>query len=93
VTVPFFGRLAPLPSGPARLSTRTGAPIVAVACIRTAVCKYRVELCPPIWPDAFDDNAGRRVEEITAAIARDFEQFIRRYPDQWYPFGYIWPAD
>jgi KDO2-lipid IV(A) lauroyltransferase len=92
VSVPFFGRLAPLPSGPARLSARTGAPIVAVACVRTAVCRYRVEFRPPIWPDAFDQHHDGLVEKMTAAIARDFEEFIRRYPDQWYPFGTLWPS-
>jgi KDO2-lipid IV(A) lauroyltransferase len=90
VVVPFFGRPAALPSGPARLSARTGAPIIPVACIRTAICRYQVEFCAPIWPDAFDRKGERTVQTITAAIAGNFEELIRRHPDQWYPFGHIW---
>jgi KDO2-lipid IV(A) lauroyltransferase len=86
VCVPFFGEQAPLPSGPARLSARTGAPIVAVGCVRSGICRYRVEFRPPIWP------SGESPESLTNRIAADFEALIRKYPDQWYPFGHIWTS-
>jgi KDO2-lipid IV(A) lauroyltransferase len=84
LSVPFFGQPAPLPSGPARLSARTGAPIVVLACARTAPCRYRIEFRPPIWPDGAEPHA------LTRRIAADFEALIRAYPEQWYPFGQIW---
>jgi lauroyl/myristoyl acyltransferase len=84
-TVPFFGHDARLPSGPARLSARTGAPIVALACARTGACRYRLEFRPPIWPD------GAAADTLLRRIAADFEVLIRHFPDQWYPFGRIWP--
>ena len=92
VDVPFFGQDAPLPSGPARLSARTGAPIVAVACVRTSTCRYRVEFRPPIWPNSINLSRDESLHALTAPIATEFEALIRKYPDQWYPFGKIWPV-
>ena len=89
VEVPFFEYPAPLPSGPARLSARTGAPIVAVACVRTAECHYRVDIRPPIWPDGGVARDGH-VHALTRRIAADFQVLITQYPDQWYPFGRVW---
>jgi KDO2-lipid IV(A) lauroyltransferase len=84
IDVPFFGYSAPLPSGPARLSARTGAPIIALACVRIAASRYRLEFRPPIWPDEAS------LDLLTARMAAEFECLIREYPDQWYPFGRIW---
>jgi KDO2-lipid IV(A) lauroyltransferase len=84
LTVPFFGLEAPLPSGPARLSAHTSAPIVVLACVRTSPCRYRIDFRPPIWP------AEQSVQDLTQRIAAEFGVLIRRYPDQWYPFGRIW---
>jgi lauroyl/myristoyl acyltransferase len=84
VTVPFFGSDAPLPSGPARLSMHTEAPIAAVTCVRTFPFRYRVEFHPAIWP------CTESVQDLTAQIAGEFEALIRKYPDQWYPVGRIW---
>jgi KDO2-lipid IV(A) lauroyltransferase len=84
IDVPFFRHPAPLPSGPARLSARTGAPIIALACVRTSAARYRVEFRPPIWPEEATPDL------LTARMAAEFEWLIREYPDQWYPFGRIW---
>lgn len=84
--VAFFGNDARFPTGPGRLSERTNAPVVAVTCVRTSSCRYRVEFRPPIWPRAVSAS------EIVGQIAREFEALISRYPDQWYPFGHIWAS-
>jgi KDO2-lipid IV(A) lauroyltransferase len=84
VDVPFFGHPAPLPVGPARLSLRTRAPIVALACARTGVGQYQLTFRPPRWPEAVD------AAELTAHIAADFEALITAHLDQWYPVGRIW---
>jgi phosphatidylinositol dimannoside acyltransferase len=89
--VPFFGRPAPMPSGPARLSVRTGAPILVVCAVRSAPGRYRVELQPPLRTGA-DSDEESAVRQLTAGMAAGFERAIRAYPDQWYPFSPIWPA-
>jgi len=84
VEVPFFGDRASMPDGPARVSLRTEAPVVAVACVRTSVGRYRVVFRPPLWAD------GSTVQSLTSRVALDFERLIRDHLDQWYPFGHIW---
>ncbi len=95
VEVPFFGQPAPMPSGPARLALRTSAPLVVVASVRTAAGRYRVELQPPVSAaDSETESESARqavVADLTARLAAGFERVVLTYPDQWYPFGTIWP--
>jgi KDO2-lipid IV(A) lauroyltransferase len=90
IEVPFLGGTAPLPSGPARLALKTGAPLVALACVRTSPFNYSLEFRPPIWPPRVPANRAETVETLTAQIAREFEALVRACPEQWYPFGEVW---
>jgi KDO2-lipid IV(A) lauroyltransferase len=90
IEVPFFGRPAPFPLGPARLAQRTGAPILVVSCLRMPDYTYRLEAQPPLRPDPAKP-ADVAVLELTAAIAAGFERIIAAWPEQWYPFHPIWP--
>ncbi len=90
IEVPFFGRPAPFPAGPARLAQRTGAPILVVSCVRLPDGRYRIEAQPPLRPDpALPPREA--VYRLTAAIAAGFERAIAAAPAQWYPFHSIWP--
>lgn len=89
--VPFFGRPAPFPLGPARLAQRTGAPIMVVASVRKPDHSYHVEAQPLLWPD-HDRADGQAAVALTAAMAAGFERIVAAYPAQWYPFHPIWPA-
>lgn len=88
--VPFFGRPAPFPDGPARLSQRTGAPIMVVACVRRPGERYYIEAQPPISVDTSLPPEDA-ITDLTARMAQGFERIIARDPDQWYPFHPIWP--
>jgi KDO2-lipid IV(A) lauroyltransferase len=91
VYVPFFGRPAPFPAGPARLALRTGAPILVVFCVRLGETSYHIEALPPIWPDLqASKTEATAVERLTAALAQGFQQVVQRYPEQWYPYHRIW---
>ncbi|HWE60299.1 MAG TPA: lysophospholipid acyltransferase family protein [Chloroflexota bacterium] len=91
VTVPFFGRPAPFPTGPARLAQRSKAPILVASSVRLPDTTYLVEGQPLLRPDptATPDEA---VARLTAAIAAGFERSIAAHPEQWYPFHPLWPA-
>jgi phosphatidylinositol dimannoside acyltransferase len=92
IEVEFFGERTTLPSGPATLALRSGAPILAAATYfgtgRRHVCIVR----PPV-------SAERRgsVREdsmrITQAVATELEELIRRAPDQWHLLQPNWPSD
>jgi KDO2-lipid IV(A) lauroyltransferase len=88
--VPFFGFPAPFPLGPARLAARTGAPIVVISCTRTASLGFAVKAYEPLLPDPALPQT-ERLERLTAGIASRFEDIIRQFPSQWYPFHRIWP--
>jgi KDO2-lipid IV(A) lauroyltransferase len=89
LSVPFFGRPAPFPTGAARLALHTGAPILAICCVRLAEGSYRIYVMPPIWPNR-DRTQEEAIRELTEALARDFERLIAQYPEHWYPFHPIW---
>lgn len=91
IEVPFFGRPAPFPTGPARLAQRTGAPILVVASARLPGGKYLVEAQPPLRADPHAP-AEAAVAALTADVAAGFERIIAARPAQWYPFHAIWPT-
>ena len=89
--VPFFGRPAPFPLGPARLAQRTRAPILVISCVRMPDYTYRLEAQPPLRADP-TKPADVAVLDLTAAIAAGFERLIAAWPEQWYPFHPVWPS-
>jgi phosphatidylinositol dimannoside acyltransferase len=89
LSVPFFGRPAPFPTGAARLALHTGAPIMTICCVRIADGSYRILVLPPLWPNR-DQPQADAVRALTEALARDFERLIAQYPEHWYPFHRIW---
>ncbi len=87
---PFFGRTAYFPLGPARLSQRTGAPILVVSCVRALDGGYRVEPQPPLYADPHKPAAAA-VDDLTSRVVAGFERIIAAHPAQWYPFHPVWP--
>ena len=82
VAVRFFGGHISIPAGAAFLSVRTGAPIVPCCVLRLGGGRFRAEVAEPIVPD------GSEVE-VTQAIVQVLERWVRRHPEQWYPFRAI----
>jgi KDO2-lipid IV(A) lauroyltransferase len=92
IAVPFFGRPAPFPVGPARLALRAGAPVLVACSTRLPDHSYVVEGQPLLRVDP-TLPAGEAVARLTAEIAASFERVIAATPDQWYPFHPMWPSD
>ncbi len=92
IEVPFFGRPAPLPLGPARLAQHTRSPILVVSNVRLADGRYRITGYPLLWADQTlpEDEA---VRALTASLAAGFERIVAACPEQWYPFHPIWSDD
>ncbi|HEX6031149.1 MAG TPA: lysophospholipid acyltransferase family protein [Tepidiformaceae bacterium] len=93
VKVRFFGEEVEVPAGPARLALRTGATVVPTACLRlerrghevTTLADFTISFEPSGDEEA--DIAG-----LTQAIMDVHEEYIRRYPEQWYMFREMWPS-
>lgn len=80
IAVPFFGRPALTTPILARLSLRTGAPVVPIAVFPTPHGRYRFVARPPILPEG-------EGEEAVAALTRRYlevaEEQIREHPEMW----------
>ncbi len=86
VDLPFFGRTARLPDGPARLSRVSGAPVLGGYCRRAGNRSHRLHVEHIM--DAGEIEAGselRALERIYGAV----EGFIRLNADQWCLFRRI----
>ena len=82
VFVPFFGRPAYTPSGPAALALKTGAAVIFGFILREGASRHRLILQGPIELIRTGDPA-RDIRENTARFTREIEQWIRSHPDHW----------
>lgn len=82
VFVPFLGRAASTPAGPAEISLRTGAPIVMGFVVRRHDGRHTLTLTPPLEPPT---AAGpEAVRQLTAAHTAVLEHWVRRHPEMWF---------
>lgn len=83
--VPFFGKPARMPRGPARLSLHTGAPIVPAFLRREIDDSFLFRLYPPIYPEEMENEMG-----IRNRLCRILEKEIGDHPYQWFIFEDFW---
>ena len=83
VKVPFFGRPALTPIGPAKLAVRTEAMAVPAFAERLPDGTHRLQFLEPIDCHRDDDPIA-----LTARITEAIEAHIRRAPEQW-----VWMHD
>jgi KDO2-lipid IV(A) lauroyltransferase len=91
VEVTFFGETTTLPSGPAVLALRTGAPLLPTAIYDRGPVHHGV-IRPPL---PVDRRASFRadVARITQSLATELEALIRVAPEQWHLMQPNWPSD
>jgi len=87
--MPFFGRPAPIPLGPAAIALRLGAPLLPVCVYRLPDDSYVAEGAPLIYAKS-TGNARADQESATEALLRQIEVFIQKHPDQWHVPHRIW---
>jgi len=88
--VRFFGHETMFPMGPARLARLSGAPIVFGWAARKPGGRYVAHVSAPILSNR-DLDPKEDAQQITHRIVGEFEQAVRRYPEQWYVFREMWP--
>jgi len=77
VSVPFLGRKAPAPVGPAEIALRTGAAVVIGTIRRTGPHSHAIDIEPVQVSD--EDNP----ESLTALFSHSLSQRIKSAPEQW----------
>ncbi|MCC7054039.1 MAG: lysophospholipid acyltransferase family protein [Gemmatimonadaceae bacterium] len=80
--VPFFGRVAKTPRGPAVFALRLGVPMVFVAAVRQASGHYRLVVEPLEVQDSGDREAD--VLRLVTAYTERLEHWVREYPGQYF---------
>lgn len=89
IEIEFFGGKVTLPKGPAAMAVRTGAMIVPGCVIRDRGYDFTLHTLEPFEPVRTGDR--RRDELETAKLCRDaLENFVARWPEQWFMFRRIW---
>ena len=92
VMVPFCGKPAPFPLGPATLGRATRCPILPVfvtASPDRRRCTFRVE--EPIEV-AHTRDRDTDVYEATAKTVAIYQRYVQTYPEQWFNFHDFWQA-
>jgi lauroyl/myristoyl acyltransferase len=91
VEVEFFGERTTLPSGPAVLALRTGAPLLPTAVYDDGP-GHRGVVRPPVPAERTGSFRGD-VTRVTQALAVELEALIRSAPAQWHLMQPNWPSD
>jgi KDO2-lipid IV(A) lauroyltransferase len=89
IVLDFFGKPALFPIGPAAFSLKTGALIVPGFMVRNKDDSFTLRIEKPIEYNPTENKEG----DIKAIILRYkavFENYICKYPDQWYMFRKFW---
>jgi KDO2-lipid IV(A) lauroyltransferase len=90
VLLPFCGRPAPFPTGPATLARATGSPLLPVFVLadkNRKRCSVVVER--PIEV-AHTRDRDADVVAATAQVIEVYERYVRQYPEQWFNFHDFW---
>jgi phosphatidylinositol dimannoside acyltransferase len=90
--VSFLGEKTTLPSGPAVMALRTGAPLLPTGVYDRGGGHHHAVVRPPI-PVERRGSFREDVARITQSIADELEALIRRAPDQWHLLQPNWPSD
>lgn len=84
VFVSYFNRMTSTPKGAARFHLENGAPLIFAICYQNKPNDYTIEFHPlKIAPDA-------TIESITQSYTSLLEEYVRRYPEQYFWFHRRW---
>jgi phosphatidylinositol dimannoside acyltransferase len=92
IEVEFFGERTTMPAGPATLSLRTGAPLLAAAVYFAPRGGHHAVVMPPV-PAQREGRLRDDVGRVTQELAYRFEELIRAAPEQWHLLQPNWPSD
>ena len=81
--MPFLGRLAPIPLGPAAIALRLGTPLFPVCVYRLPDDTYVAEGAPLVYAKSTGNPRADQVR-TTEEVLRRIEGFIRQHPEQWH---------
>jgi KDO2-lipid IV(A) lauroyltransferase len=90
IFVPFFGKMASTPTGPAYFARKFDAPIVPIFIVRKPNgFGHQVFVEDPIY---YEHTGDDKVDDynVTLKMTKTVENIIRKYPDNWIWFQHRW---
>ncbi|MBU0503352.1 MAG: lysophospholipid acyltransferase family protein [Candidatus Omnitrophica bacterium] len=87
--IDLFNKPTIFPEGPAAFHLKTGAPIVPIFMLRNKDDTFTFRLEKPIEFTPTGDN-NQDLKKLMGFYKLIFEDYIRKYPDQWYMFRQFW---
>lgn len=84
VFVEFLGRPASTPYGAGRIAESTGSPILPAMAVRRDGGHHELVVRGPVAVPPADLETDERVRLLTQGYTDVFEEFIRRYPEQYF---------
>lgn len=84
IVVNFFGKSTAFPKGPAALSLKTEALIVPGFMVRNEDDSFTLQFEEPI------EGQNYSLNDLVNRYKIIIEDYVRRYPDQWYMFRRFW---
>jgi KDO2-lipid IV(A) lauroyltransferase len=82
--LPFLGQLAAVNAGPALMAVRAGALVVPTAMIRMEQGTYVQHFGEPLDTATLTGSREDKVRETALFYTRAIEEYVRRYPEQWF---------
>ncbi len=89
ISADFFDMPAQTNPGTAKIALKFGVPIIFSICSRLRNGKFRLRLEKSIIPEA-QNSADEAVQYYTQLFTSRLEQWIRKYPEQWFWFHRRW---
>jgi KDO2-lipid IV(A) lauroyltransferase len=89
VLIDFFGKPAYFPPGPVLLARSTGCAVLPAFTVMEGNGSYKTAVGSSIEME-FSDDKDKDVYVNLKKIVSIFEQYIRKYPNQWYNFSPVW---
>ncbi|OGX11464.1 MAG: hypothetical protein A2351_04320 [Omnitrophica bacterium RIFOXYB12_FULL_50_7] len=83
IFVDFFGKPAHTSVAPVKFAMASGAPILPAFMVRMPGNRYKLLLGNLIRPKIEGGDRTASIRKYTEAWMKDFEEVIRRYPEQW----------
>ncbi len=90
--LPFFGQLAPMPTGHIRLALRANARVQVTSCYQDEEGKYHLVSSPLLEMEERGDRE-ETIRHNALRVLAIIEERIRAVPDQWLMFVPVWPED
>ena len=90
----FFGRPTPFPIGVAILAMATDAPVLPVFVVMEKNRKYRGIIEAPVsFHSGHRESREEVIQQGMEKLIKIYEDYIGRYPDQWYNFFDYWKEE